>query len=174
MPFSVTAWFLSSYCVCHSTGGRMAQTTPFTSYQIEPILVHISLLSISILFQKSLWTEPRSVHYPSPLSFNHFPPTFISCYVLVWLLFSVYCIQIHRDGTSLWTEDKTFVVRRKFAPQATNQFLEKVQGQLCKAGWWLKIQWYLKTLHFNSIEEHMKKNVFKQSKQPPNVAFHNN
>lgn len=134
MPFSVIAWFLSSYCVCHSTEGRMAQTAPLTSCQIEPILVHISLLSISILFQKSLWTEPRSVHYPSPLSFNHFPPTFVSCYVLVWLLFSVYCVQVHREGTSLWTEDKAFVVRRKFAPQTTNEFLEKVQGQLSKAG----------------------------------------
>lgn len=38
MPFSVISWFLCSYRICWSTEGRITQTTPFTSYQIEPIL----------------------------------------------------------------------------------------------------------------------------------------
>lgn len=45
MAFPVITWFLSSYHVHWSVEGRITQTTPFNSYQIEPILAphHLSL-----------------------------------------------------------------------------------------------------------------------------------
>lgn len=59
MSFPGIFLFLSSYCICQSTEGRITQTTPFTSYQIEPVLApHQLSLHLHLISEESLvdWT----------------------------------------------------------------------------------------------------------------------
>lgn len=55
IPFSVISWFLSSYRICRPKEGWITQTTPFTSYQIEPILApHQLSLHLHLILEGSL------------------------------------------------------------------------------------------------------------------------
>lgn len=124
MAFSVIIWFLSSYHVHWSAEGGITQTTPFTSYQIEPILaphqlslhLHAHIRRVSGGLEADLSTTPPQIQL------KHFSLTFISCYVHVCLLFSAHCFQIHREETGMETEPKEFVVSQKFALQAGDKF----------------------------------------------------
>lgn len=76
MAFSVITWFLSSYHVHCSAEGGITQTTPFTSYQIEPILaphqlslhLHAHIRRVSGGLEADVSTTPRKFNWSILLS----------------------------------------------------------------------------------------------------------
>lgn len=84
VPFFFASWFFSSHHIHWSVERRISQTTPFTSYQIEPILppYQHSLCLLPYQQQSLWWTESRSVHYippPSLIQSDHFSLVFWVC-----------------------------------------------------------------------------------------------
>lgn len=85
MVSPVITWFLSSYHVHWSAEGRITQTTPFTSYQIEPILAPQPL-------SLHLHAHIRRVSGGLKADLSAFPPFFyFNWSIFLWLLSLVMC-----------------------------------------------------------------------------------